>query len=156
MGMRIKHKFLGCLLLLVLIGCGEAPFYNKIYSFKEGKWEQTVKPSFTLMVKDINKTYSFTVTIRTTTDYKYSNLWMFMNTVTPDGVKSREPFKMEMTYDDGKWIGKKTGTIVEHVLHFKQRKLPTKGKYTFIIEQGVTQSEIDQILDISFTTEVSK
>ena len=42
------------------------------------------------------------------------------------------------------------GTIVEHQLIFKRRKLPSKGKYTFMIEQGVTQKVLEDILDISF------
>jgi len=71
-----------------------------------------------------------------------------MSTTTPDGQKAREPFEIKITNPDGSWIGKKTGTVVEHSLYFKRRKLPTKGKYVFVLEQGITNTMVDEVLDI--------
>jgi hypothetical protein len=31
--------------------------------------------------------------------------------------------------------------------------LPLKGKYTFTLEQGITESKIDQVLDIGLNVE---
>ena len=75
---------------------------------------------------------------------------MFLNTKTPSNQEVREPYEIKTTFPNGAWVGKKTGTIVEHQLIFKRRKLPSKGKYTFMIEQGVTQKVLQDILDISF------
>jgi hypothetical protein len=79
-----------------------------------------------------------------------------MNTKTPNKETAREPFELKITNPDGSWIGKKTGTIVENSLNFKRRKLPSKGKYTFILEQGITASKIDQILDIGLVVTEAK
>ncbi len=147
--MKTMRKYLFyCLLMGVLFSCTEQPFYEKVYSFKNNEWVQRVKPSFTIDVKDINIEYNFVITLRTTTDYKFSNLWIYMNTVTPDGTKAREPFQIAVTNPDGSWAGIKTGTIVELPLQFNKRKLPKKGKYTFTLEQGITESKIDEVLDI--------
>jgi gliding motility-associated lipoprotein GldH len=139
-------------LLFVLIGalvaCTEALFYDKVYSFDNKEWTQRVKPSFVVDIKEDDKEYVFTITLRTTTDYKYSDLWIYMNTITPDGKKVREPFKILITNPDGSWAGIKTGTIVQNQLQFGKSKLPMKGKYTFILEQGITNSKIDEVLDI--------
>jgi gliding motility-associated lipoprotein GldH len=148
------------LFLFILIGsfitsCSEQPYYEKVYSFKNNEWKQKVKPRFVVDIKDISKPYNFIVTIRTTTDYKYSNLWMYMNTITPSGEKGREPFQMFVTNPDGTWTGIKTGTVVENSLYFKKRKLPKKGKYVFILEQGITESVIDEILDIDLRVEIA-
>lgn len=134
--------------VLFLSACTETPTYEKSYAFENKVWEQNVKPSFTIDIKDIEKEYDFILTLRTTTDYKYSNLWIYLNTTTPDGKKAREPFEIKTTNPDGSWIGKKTGTIVEHSLYFKRRKLPAKGKYVFVLEQGITDSKVDQVLDV--------
>lgn len=154
--MKIKANiFVFSFLCVVLFSaCEKQPFYEKGYSFEKNTWTQRVKPRFVIDVKDISKPYTFMVTVRTTTDYKYSNLWMYMNTVTPDGQKGREPFQMIITNPDGTWTGKKTGTVVETSLFFKKRKLPKKGKYVFIIEQGITEAEVDQILDIDFRVDI--
>lgn len=146
--------------LLILAGCffscTEQPYFEKVYSFKNNEWDQRVKPSFTVDIKDINKEYNFIITLRTTTDYKYSNLWVYMSTITPDGKKAREPFQVYITNPDGTWLGAKTGTVVENYLQFKKRKLPMKGKYTFTLEQGITDQKIDEVLDIGFNVEEVK
>lgn len=155
--MRIRNKILAVLVgTMILSSCVEAPTFEKSYTFENKQWDQKVKPSFTLDVKDIEKEYDFVLTVRTTTDYKYSNLWIYWNTTTPDGEKAREPFEIKITNPDGSWIGKKTGTIVENSLYFKRRKMPLKGKYIFILEQGITSSKIDEILDVSLLVQEVK
>jgi gliding motility-associated lipoprotein GldH len=124
--------------------------------FENKEWKQNVKPSFIVDIKDATKEYDFVLTLRTTTEYKFSNLWIYMNTQTPNKESARESFEIKITNPDGSWIGKKTGTIVENSLNFKRRKLPLKGKYTFILEQGITDSKIDQVLDIGLVVTEAK
>jgi len=153
---RRRSKAVVLLSLAFLISCESAPTFEKSYVFENKEWKQDVKPSFTVDIKDASKDYDFVLTLRTTTEYKYSNLWVYMNTKTPNGEKAREPFEIKITNPDGSWIGKKTGTIVENSLNFKRRKLPLKGKYTFILEQGITESKIDQVLDIGLVVTEAK
>ena len=154
--MKARNKFLFILIATVLFSCSEAPFYEKAYSFKDQKWKQDHKLTYVVDIQDIDKVYDFTLSIRTTTDYKYNNLWLFMKTEAPDGSTGREPFEVLISNPDGSWIGTKTGTVVETPLSFRQRKLPLKGKYTFTIEQGITESIVDEILDVVFRVDYSK
>jgi gliding motility-associated lipoprotein GldH len=152
--MKLRNSLLiFALILFVGVSCEKTPTYEKAYAFENNEWKQNVKPAFSVAIKDATKEYDFTITLRTTTGYKYSNLWIYLNTTTPDGEKAREPFEIPITNPDGSWIGKKTGTIVEHSLNFKRRKLPKAGKYMFMLEQGITEAEIDQVLDISLRVE---
>lgn len=141
---------------IIFTGCSDQAFYEKSYSFKDAKWNQDVKPRFVVDFKDTSEAYTFTLSLRTTTDYKYSNLWIFMKTITPEGIVAREPYQLKITNEDGSWIGNKTGTIVETPLVFSNRKLPKAGKYTFILEQGITNQEIDEVEDITFKIEKVK
>ena len=142
--------------LFILFGCSSIPVYEKVYVFENNKWDQSVKPQFIVNVEDTSKMYDFTITLRTTTDYMYSNLWIYLNSQTPDKQHSREPFEIKITDANGEWVGKKTGSIVEHTIYFTKRKLPVKGKYVFIIEQGITESIVDQVLDIGMVVTESK
>ncbi len=144
------------LLSVGLTSCEEPAAYVQSYRFDNQKWKQDVKPTFTVDIKEIDKEYDFIITLRTTTDYKYNNLWIYLNTTTPGGQKAREPYEIKIAYPDGSWVGKKTGTIVENSLFFKRRKLPEKGKYTFVLEQGITENQIDQVLDIGLQVVESK
>ena len=142
--------------LVFLFSCESVPTYEKSFVFEKNEWKQDVKPSFIVDIKDPSKEYDFVLTLRTTTEYKYSNLWVYMNTKTPNGEKAREPFELKITNPDGSWIGKKTGTVVEHQLVFKRRRLPYLGKYKFVLEQGISEKEIDEVLDISLRVQEVK
>ena len=151
--MKARNKFLFVFVAITLLSCSEAPFYEKAYSFDNKEWKQDLKLKFEVDIIDIDKEYDFVLSFRTTTDYNYNNLWFFMKTEAPDGSNSREPFEVKISNPDGSWIGTKTGSIVEIPLVFARRKLPLKGKYKFVIEQGITESKVDEILDVVFTVD---
>ena len=137
------------LIAILFISCGEQPFYEKSYSFQGREWKQDVKPVYEVDFTDVSQEYDFTLSLRTSTDYKYSNLWVFMKTETPDGTTSREPFEVVITNPDGSWVGEKSGSIVTTPLYFRRRKLPSRGTYKFTLEQGITASVIDEVHDLS-------
>ncbi len=154
--MQIINSIILVLLSVVLFSCGEQPFYEKVVAFDDREWKLDVKPKYVFEVEDVSKEYDFTLSLRTSTDYQYSNLWIFMKTITPDGTIAREPFEIIITKDDGSWVGEKSGSVVTTPLYFRSRKLPKAGKYTFIIEQGITQSVVDEVHDLTFMVEESK
>ena len=139
--------------LFLFVACGKTPHFEKVYSFENREWTQDVKLSFPVEIEDIEAEYNFTLSLRVSTDYKYNNLWVFLKTTSPDGTEAREPFEIKITNPDGTWVGNRTGSIVETALTFRKRKLPLKGKYNFILEQGITNSKIDNVLDLGFKVE---
>jgi gliding motility-associated lipoprotein GldH len=148
------YSFLMAFVLFgLLTSCTGNAIYEKTFDFEDNIWKQRVKPVFKVNIKDTSKIYTFGITIRTSTEYKYSNLWIYLNTTTPDGQKVREPFEIKITNPDGSWIGKKTGTIVAHTIYFKNRKMPKPGLYFFEIEQGITETVVDEVLDIGLLVE---
>jgi len=152
----MKHVLYLMTLLFLFASCDETAYYQKSFGFKNNMWSQDVKPKFEVEFQDTIKLYDFVLTLRTTTDYKYSNLWIFLNSTPPVGESVREPYEIKTTFPDGSWIGKETGTIVEHQLVFKRRRLPFKGKYKFTVEQAITEKTVDEVLDISLRVEEVK
>lgn len=145
-------KFIvGIALLLLVTACGNTPLYTKSFTFANNEWEQAVKPQFVVDIPDTKNYYSIHISLRTTTDYPYSNLWFFLHSKTPKGQTGREPIEIQLARPDGSWIGEKSGTVVETVVHFKHRKFPQKGKYVFTFEQGITEKTATEIMDISYT-----
>jgi gliding motility-associated lipoprotein GldH len=147
---KVKSKIVLLVILafVALSSCDKKPHYDKTFAFKDKTWDQRNMPEFVVPITDTNQLYDFILTIRTTTDYKFSNLWIFLNTTTPTGIKAREPFQIRMANDDGTWIGSKTGTVVENKLLFKRRKFPDKGKFKFVIEHGITEEKVKEVMDI--------
>lgn len=148
--------FLVVALIGFLVSCGETPLYTKSFSFKNNQWKQDMKPVFKVNIPDTVNYYNITITLRTTTDYGYSNLWFFLHSKAPQGQTGREPILMEIANPDGSWIGEKSGTIVTTTAAFNHRKFPQKGWYTFTFEQGITQEIASEIIDISYTVELDE
>ncbi|MEY5000233.1 MAG: hypothetical protein RLZZ211_269 [Bacteroidota bacterium] len=144
------------LLGLLLASCAKEAVYTKAYRFKNEQWTQAVKPQFEVDIQDTTQLYDFIFTLRSTTDYAYNNLWIFLRTTPPTGKSVREPYEIKMADPNGNWIGNKSGTIVEHQLIFKRRKVPFKGKYKFELEQAITEKRVDEVLDISLEVQVSE
>ena len=154
--MKMRNSILLLIGLLIFTACGEQPYYEKVYSFEGKSWKQEVKPEYKVNITNIQEEYDFTLFLRTTTDYAYNNLWIFLKTETPDGTIERKPFEILIANPDGSWVGNKTGTVVETVLSFSSRKLPMKGEYKFTVEQGITESSVNDVLDLGFRVELAK
>lgn len=138
-------------LVLTLTSCSEQPYYEKVYSFDNNEWKQDQKAVFNVNIDDTTATYRFVLTLRTTTDYANSNIWLFWNSQTPTNEKVKEPFEMLITNPDGSWVGKSSGTIVENQLTFADRKIAVPGNYIFTIEQAVTAEKVGEVLDLGLS-----
>jgi gliding motility-associated lipoprotein GldH len=141
----------GLVCLLLVTSCSNTPVYTKSFTFDNNEWTQQVKPQFIVDIPDTTNYYSIHIALRTTTDYPFSNLWFFLHSKTPKGQEGREPIEIQLARPDGSWVGDKSGTVVETVVHFKHRKFPQKGKYVFTFEQGITAEIATEIMDISYT-----
>lgn len=150
---RIQPIWILLILSALLGACGKAPHYEKVVSFDNNEWNQKQKPQFEVEIDDTTAVYAFVLTVRTTTEYGFNNLWIFWNTKTPSGEKVREPFELKITNPDGTWVGKNSGTVVENQLHFRNRKIAEKGTYTFTLEQGITEPVIGDVLDVGLSVE---
>lgn len=148
--------FVAIITLFVLSSCGDKPYYIKAVSFDDQVWNVEQKPEFKVNITDTTKPYTFKLVLRTTTDYGYNNLWVFLNTIAPDGSKGREPYQLRIANEDGSWVGERSGSIVETELSFAPRKLPLAGDYTFIVEQAITKDEVDEVLDLVFEVDELK
>lgn len=144
------------ILVLLLSSCSNDTIYTKAYRFKDEHWSQNTRPTFIVDIKDTTQLYDFIFTLRSSTDYAYNNLWIFLRTTPPFGKSVREPYEIKMADPNGNWIGKKSGTVVEHQLVFKRRKVPFKGKYKFELEQAITEKRVDELLDISLEVRLSE
>jgi gliding motility-associated lipoprotein GldH len=148
---QLKHSLFVVVIALLLASCGKKPFYEKVYDFDGNEWNQDQKAVFKVKIDDTTAVYRFQLTLRTTTNYEYNNVWLFWNSETPDKEKVREPFELKITTPEGAWIGKNSGTIVENQLNFADKKISIPGEYVFTIEQAATQKILKNVLDLGLT-----
>jgi gliding motility-associated lipoprotein GldH len=143
------NLFIGASLCFLLMACGGSPLFDGSHSFKQQKWTEDDAVVFEVEVEDTVTPYDFVITLRTTTSYAYSNLWVFIYSSAPDGITSKVAQRINIARGDGSWIGRVSGSVVESKLTYKTQSFPYKGSYTFKIELATQQPEIRDVLDIS-------
>ena len=151
----MKRILTSLLLLLILTSCGDKPLYKQTYDFKNHMWGGGESPKFTFRATDTTTSYNFLLTLRTTVDYEYSNLWVFMFTENPDKSIRKDTLNFPLAKENGAWMGKNSGSIVENefLIGFN-KKFPSKGEYSVRFEQAISQPTVENVLDLTF--EVSK
>lgn len=137
------------LLPLSFMSCGEQAYFDSAYSFDDKTWYESDTAVFQVDVMDTLQEYDFVLTLRNTTDYKYSNIWVNIATTAPDQTTSVIAQRINLAAADGSWLGRVSGTVVENRLHYRTNSFPLKGLYEFKINQAVQQDVINEVLDIS-------
>lgn len=144
---KTKLKILFAFALLLFASCSNDTLYDRSFAFDNHEWSQGYFPKFSVNIQDTSATYDVDFTLRTTTDYPFSNIWMNVSMIFPDGTKLRRPYELKITDQKG-WLGEKSGTLVSNTLSFSNTKLPLKGAYTFVLEQATPETSVTEILDI--------
>ena len=154
---KIKYGYVLALFsaLLSLSSCGDTAIYDNAHNFENRVWSVGDTARFSVDVTDTLQAYDFVITLRNTTRYPWSNLWVHIASTAPDGVTSKVAQRIQIARPDGSWIGRVSGTIVESKLHYRTTTFPLPGTYTFAISQATQEEQIDEVLDISLRIEPS-
>jgi gliding motility-associated lipoprotein GldH len=154
MQIRVKIHSLCVIAVLMLAACGSQPLFEDTYDFRDHSWGSGESPAFTFVANDTVTPYNFVVTLRTTPDYEYSNLWVFMYTQNPNGTQRKDTLNFPLAEPSGKWIGKNTGSVIEHELLIGfNRSFPESGEYLIRFEQAIPDPEVKHVLDLGLRIE---
>jgi gliding motility-associated lipoprotein GldH len=75
----------------------------------------------------------------------------------PGGKKITDTLECILADENGKWLGKGTGHIVDNRVPFKRNVIfPDTGKYTFEIEQAMRMEKLPEVYDIGLRIEKVK
>ncbi|UBM63315.1 gliding motility lipoprotein GldH [Candidatus Sulfidibacterium hydrothermale] len=149
-------------LLLIIIGllfftsCRRSTLFAGAVPLN-GVWPKESAAKFVIPVSDTVSLYDFYVNIRHTQKYRYSNLYLFMETLFPNKTYTRDTLEIMLANPEGKWLGKGWGKIKEdHVLLKSKFRFPLKGKYTFLIWQGMRTDTLHAVQSVGIDIEKSK
>lgn len=133
-----------------LFSCTKDAFYEKFNTVDNREWKANQKAQFTVDVTDTVTKYDFLIHVRTTTDYKYNNMYLKVGFIDPDGVSQSSNIPIQMTGPEG-WLGKNTGSLITTSYAPWARQNFTKpGTYTFEVEQMMQDSILFEVTDVGF------
>lgn len=114
-----------------------------------GVWPKDKPGIFKVEVTDTSKLYNFYLNIRHNNDYRFSNLYVFLQTDFPNKNISRDTLEIILANKEGKWLGKGWGNIKEDIILLKKNlRFPLKGNYKFVLWQGMRKDTLKGIEDI--------
>ncbi len=103
---------------------------------------------FEVPIHDTVSLHKMYIDIRNSTDYKYSNLFLFLDIGFPDGRVLRDTLECVLADRRGQWTGRGFGQLRFNRFLFRDEVwFPAKGVYTFRLYHGMRDEELYGISD---------
>lgn len=156
------RKLVGFLLiLLVLSACSSDVVFDQNVDIENYQLHQDsiyVFETDSLTEFDLGKAIRFGLNFRNTTDYKYRNVWFFMEITVPDGKVYRDTIQNVLMTTDGFWMDHVTGnSIKESKAYYKYGiSNPISGRYKVAIQQGMRDEVLEEVVSIGVCIEQIK
>lgn len=156
--MKRLFKFTpGILLIILLAACSKPPVLEVVLDTDENNWDLSKKLITEVNIDDTLSSYNFYIYVRNTTDYKYSNFFLFIKTTFPNGQIAIDTLECILADKNGKWLGKGNGKIKDNKILLKKNAIfPMQGTYKFEIEHAMRTNKVSGIKSIGFRIEKSK
>ncbi|PLX12889.1 MAG: hypothetical protein C0598_05025 [Marinilabiliales bacterium] len=155
--LKLFAKLLLVISLFISYSCSTNTVYNETRTIDEEGWNKNDIARFDVVINDSLSYYDYYINVRHTVDYRYSNLYIFMNTTYPNGNIGRDTVEFVLADKSGKWYGTGWGDVKDiSVPIVKGMKFPLKGGYTFQIQQAMRVDILKEINDIGIRIEHSK
>jgi gliding motility-associated lipoprotein GldH len=145
------------LIVTVLSSCvNKNVIFDESVVISNATWNNQDFPYFDVNVEDTTSAYNFYLNIRHLENYRYSNFYMFLHTTFPDGNQTHDTIELVLSYPDGRWIGKGSGSMRDNnILLNNNLHFPAKGNYRFEIEQAMRESVLEGITDVGIRFEIN-
>lgn len=146
---RIEYLILTGLLLVLLSSCNNDRVFEESIKIDQGQWHSDNILGFSTVISDTLCGYNMYIDVRNDISYSYSNLYLFMNTIFPNGTITRDTIECMLAGYDGKWLGSGSGNVRFNRFLFQPNiRFPVAGSYRFELEQAMRVEELKGILDI--------
>ncbi len=139
--------------ILLFAGCSRSTLFTQAVNFHDS-WPKEKAAKFVVPVKDTLSPFNFYINIRHTGKYRFSNLYLFMQTRFPNGTYTRDTLEIILANVQGKWLGKGWGEIKEeHVLLKSKLKFPMIRNYEFLVWQAMRVDTLKAIRSVGIDIE---
>ncbi len=141
------------LLILIFASCDSNTVYD-MYLTVGTEWNKNDVLEFEVEITDTTSLYKYYINIRNSTDYKFRNIYFFLNTQFPDGRRARDTIECILASTDGRWLGSGLGDIKSNRILLKNKiKFPQAGNYKFELEQAMRVDNLQGIKDVGIRIE---
>ena len=122
--------------ILFVCGCDHKMVYEQNKDIQDG-WRLDQIINFNIDIKDTISNMEMYINIRHTSDYPFTNIWLFINTLDPQGQYKKDTIECVLAEKSGKWKGSGLGKIKFLRTKLKNIRFDSKGTHKFFIEQAM-------------------
>lgn len=141
-------------LALLLAACDKSRVFEENTPITDHTWDTAQVIRYEVNIQDTVSPHNFYVNVRNADAYRYSNLFLFINTIFPDGRRSNDTLECILADEKGRWLGEGIGDLYSHQILFKRNvRFPTTGTYKFEFRHGMREVRLPMITDIGMRLE---
>lgn len=139
--------------MLLFAGCNRSTLFTQAVNLHDA-WPKDKAAKFVVPVRDTLSPFNFYINVRHTGKYRYSNLYLFLQTRFPNGTYTRDTLEIMLANAQGKWLGKGWDEIKEdHVLLKSKLRFPMQGDYEFLIWQAMRVDTLKAVRSVGIDIE---
>ncbi|SMO86980.1 gliding motility-associated lipoprotein GldH [Saccharicrinis carchari] len=134
-----------------LLSCGPNMVYENTVPLPPTGWHKDTVAVFKSNVTDLNKSYHLLLEVENTDAYSYSNIWFFVDAISPSGHVQRDTVDCPLANDAGQWYGKNSwGSKVFSSMHpYKLNiRFPETGVYKYYVVQGMRDTVLSGVAGV--------
>jgi gliding motility-associated lipoprotein GldH len=147
--------FFSLIFAVMLVSCNDQQaIIDTNIELDKFNWSYSEKVKIPFTIEQVEKSYNLFLNLRHTSDYKYSNIFLLIQIIDPNGKKTTERKEFKLALPDGEWLGSGSGNLYSYQILFKENfKFTLKGKYTIELEQNMRDNPLDYITDAGIRVE---
>ena len=140
----------------MLTSCDSSVYYSDNKAIDNATWNiyDTIMFDVNVKSEDISEAYNFLIDLRNTKNYPYSNAFLFIKTIFPDGGFALDTMECPLTEPSGRWYGKVSSNHVDNRFYLRKNTIfPQNGIYRFEIFHGLRDTNVEGIKSIGLRIE---
>jgi len=151
---KVFQMILIACVLMAFVSCDKNRIFEAYQPVSSEGWNKDSLATFLVNVNDTLQNHNILLNVRNEIEYKYSNLWLFVEISEPQGLVMKDTFEITLASPAGKWLGDGFGGLrTRQVMYRRNVYFPLPGEYKMSIQHGMRESILDGISDIGIRVE---
>ncbi len=155
--MQIKYKISLLLFITILMACNTDIVFKAKTEIDNTIWETDNIISYQFSIDDTAKPYNIYIDFHHRDLYPYRNIWMFVSTISENGIAQRDTVEFFLANESGEWYDTGFLNNGNHQLLYKRNVgFPAKGLYRVEIQHGMRKRSLPEVKEIGVIVEESE
>ncbi len=153
----MRNFFLFIIAVVAFSACrNQGDVFNEYIALPNVGWDKDSLAVFHPDMKSTGERYNVWLQLRNQSNYSYSNLWLFVDIVAPDGKSVRDTIDCQLARPDGEWIGDGWGSLYSlQIPLMRSVSFNQIGTYTYKFCQAMREQDLEGIHSIGLRIEKS-